>query len=205
MQINFKQLFFFLIIVLKIKNHTFLDISKQNFQYTTSANPINPVIYTLPTNSYYTYYTPSAQTSQSSSSVNIQGTVYPDHPVPYGTGYYYNPGVTFTVKADRKAGINNEAQQSYNINKMKFDNVVKEMKDLKTELFGNPDSDMQIYRKNRDGIYDSQWLMRAKKIAKILELEELLDYYEKNHNNVSSKQTKLDENTLSISSKNLRK
>lgn len=205
MQINFKQLFFFLIIVLKIKYHNFLDISKHDIQYSTSPYPINPVIYTLPINSYYTYYTPSAQTSQSSSSVNIQGTVYPNHPVPYGTGYYYDPGVTFSVKADRKTGINNEAQQSYNINKMKFDNVVKEMKDLKSELFGNSDADMQIYRKNRDGIYDSQWLMRAKKIAKILELEELLDYYEKNHNNIIYKQTKIDENTPSIPSKNLRK
>ena len=110
---------------------------------------------------------------------HFQGTVYPNQPVPYGTGYYYDPGVTFNVKANRKVESFNKNDQ-----KLKFQLVVKEMKDLKIDLFGNADYNMEAYKKNKDGIYDSNWLKRARKIAKILELEELLDYYENNNKNI---------------------
>jgi len=57
---------------------------------------------------------------------------------------------------------------------------------LKTELFGNPNVDMKFYRENRKAYFDGQWLQRAQKISKVLELEELVSFY-KNKNDVEKK------------------
>jgi len=53
---------------------------------------------------------------------------------------------------------------------------------MKMELFGNAEADMSIYKKN-----DKEWLDKAHKIAKVLELEELLEFYQKNHKTPQNK------------------
>jgi len=141
-------------------------------------------------------YIPPTTYSSPSGTETVHGTVYPNYPVPYGTGYYYSDNApTFTVRADRKNVIAWEKEEFIH----KFDEVFKEIKTLKQELFGNSDTDMTKYR-NKKPYYDANWIARAKKISKILELEELLKFYEKNSSEANRQSTKRTE-----SSSNLRK
>jgi hypothetical protein len=65
----------------------------------------------------------------------------------------------------------------------RFQDVIDDVKVLKIELFGNSDESMDFFKRNRNA-YDAKVLQRSMKIAKILELEELLDYYQKQHINL---------------------
>jgi len=143
----------------------------------TSANVIDTPSWTIPhtVSSYsypyspYSYYTPS--------------------PIPYGTGYYSSPGSTWSYswRKDGKKGNPSEVTGKREESpKSPFVDVTKEIKDLKTELFGNPNVDMKFYRENRKAYFDGQWLQRAQKISKVLELEELVSFY-KNKNDVEKK------------------
>jgi hypothetical protein len=58
----------------------------------------------------------------------------------------------------------------------KFPDVVKDIQTLKTELFDDANQNMDFYKRNRNA-YNPQILRKSMKIAKILELEELLEFY----------------------------
>ena len=59
----------------------------------------------------------------------------------------------------------------------KFQDVINDIRAIKIELFGNPEENMDFFKRNKN-VYDSKLLQRSMKIAKILELEELLQFYE---------------------------
>jgi hypothetical protein len=61
----------------------------------------------------------------------------------------------------------------------KFQDVINEIKSIKIELFGNPEENMDFYKRNKNA-YDPKLIERLTKIAKIIELEELLDFYNSN-------------------------
>jgi hypothetical protein len=61
----------------------------------------------------------------------------------------------------------------------KFQDVINEIKTIKIELFGNSEENMDFYKRNKNA-YDPKLIYRLTKIAKILELEELLDFYNSN-------------------------
>ena len=58
----------------------------------------------------------------------------------------------------------------------KFNNTMDEVRLLKIELFGNPHENMDFYKRNKNA-YDVLILQRSTKIAKIMELENLLGLY----------------------------
>jgi hypothetical protein len=70
----------------------------------------------------------------------------------------------------------------------KFNDVINEIRTKKIELFGDPEENMDFYKRNRN-VFDSRILERSYKIAKILELEELLQFY-LNQNNSNLKKLK---------------
>lgn len=75
----------------------------------------------------------------------------------------------------------NNSLKSSSTNKSKFQDVLSELRSIKIELFGNPEENMDFYKRNRN-IYDGKILQRSMKISKVLELEELLDFYNTNTN-----------------------
>jgi hypothetical protein len=62
----------------------------------------------------------------------------------------------------------------------RFQDVIKDIKSLKIDIFGNAEESMDFYKRNRNA-YDPKLLERSMKIAKILELEELLEFYQRQH------------------------
>jgi hypothetical protein len=59
----------------------------------------------------------------------------------------------------------------------KFNDVINDIRAKKIELFGNPEENMDFYKRNKN-VFDTRVLERSFKIAKILELEELLQFYD---------------------------
>jgi hypothetical protein len=80
----------------------------------------------------------------------------------------------------------------------KFQDVINEIKTIKIDLFGNPEENMDFYKRNKNA-YDPKLIERLTKIAKILELEELLDFYNSNKKRSSSFSSS--EHLLNISEK----
>jgi hypothetical protein len=80
----------------------------------------------------------------------------------------------------------------------KFDGALNELQQLKIELFGDPDKNMDFYKRNRNA-YDPKLLERFQKIFHILELEDLIDFYketsEKSHKNVKEQENVNKSNT----------
>lgn len=84
----------------------------------------------------------------------------------------------------------------------RFQDVINEIKTLKVDLFGNSQESMDFYKRNRNA-YDSKMLQRSIKIAKILELEELLEFYNNNNKNSenNNKERKLDNEIAKVEKK----
>jgi len=177
---------------------TTANIVDNPYSYTTST-PFSQLVTPYTYQAYPSYY----QTN----GISISNT-----PVPYGTGYYYSPGNTWYYYGRKEPAsvqsnqipLNNDTKKenSLSFRKNGFQDVINDIKSLKNEIFGNPDADMAFYKKNKNAYYDSQWLVRAQKISKILELEELLEFYNKNNNNDNiNVQTKIEKKEAAKESK----
>jgi hypothetical protein len=92
-------------------------------------------------------------------------------------------------EARRVNSISISSEENSHSSLEKFQDVTNEVKSLKTELFGNPNENMDFYKRNRNA-YDAKVLQRAGKIAKILEMEELLDFYSQNNKSVAKRESK---------------
>jgi hypothetical protein len=68
----------------------------------------------------------------------------------------------------------------------KFQDVINEIRTIKIDLFGNPEESMDFYKRNKNA-YDPKLIQRLTKIGKVLELEELLEFY--NSNNSSKRKS----------------
>jgi len=163
-------------------------VTPHSYQYYPNTTPVFPNTYQFypasasitPTNYHY-YTTPSYPYYPVSYSA----------PIPYGTGYYYGPGVSyyfgrkepfFAQGPEMVSNNKTKQEKQQGLRKSGFQDVSEEIKNLKKEVFGNSNADMSFYKSNKNSFYDSKWLERAQKIAKILELEELLEFF-MNHNN----------------------
>jgi len=163
----------------------------------TSANIIDddgPSSYYAP--SYYYPGFVQVATPHTSNAYTASGNIYPSHPVPYGYGYYYSANApSYSIYYRNGPDLENPSsplnnQDMFNKNSMSstlpikedYSNLYGDIKKMKLELFGNSEEDMALYRSNKKGNFDKAWLDRAHKIDKILELEELLDFYQKSHN-----------------------
>jgi hypothetical protein len=60
-----------------------------------------------------------------------------------------------------------------------FQDIINEIRTLKIGLFGDPDENMDFYKRNKNA-YDPKIIEKMTKIGKILELEELLEFYNNN-------------------------
>jgi len=83
------------------------------------------------------------------------------------------------------------AEKSYlvkSITNLKFKDVISEIRNLKIELFGNPMENMDFFKRNKN-VYNSEAIKRASKIAKILELEDVMEI---NYNDTVNKTNKVD-------------
>jgi len=163
-----------------------------------------------PSYSYYpsSYYSPGYYSRPYYSNYAVSGSVYPSHPVPYGSGYYYSanaPSYSIGFRKDQNLAKgtllgNNSNLKTPIINTPKnerinnpivlpknqdFSDISRDIKNMKLELFGNAEADMSFYKKNRNAYFDKAWLEKAHKIAKILELEELVEFYQKKPQNSS--------------------
>lgn len=65
--------------------------------------------------------------------------------------------------------------------KFQFQDIINEIRTLKINLFGDPEENMDFYKRNKKA-YDPKIIQKMTKIGKVLELEELLEYYNKNSN-----------------------
>ena len=104
----------------------------------------------------------------------VNSNVYWNSYIPTTSYYNWRKEAVSTPNATLAQSIEKNASVNFNF---KFKDVISELKNLKTDLFGNPEADMKIYRKNKIPYYDSRWIQRAHKIVKVLELEELLQFY----------------------------
>jgi hypothetical protein len=156
-----------------------------------------------------TYNTPLYTTNYPLSYSYTPATYYTSTPSSYS---FYPKTLTYTPSLNvfnplysRKDSIQQENTLQENVdeniipkrtdNTNKFQDVINEIKTLKIEIFGNPEESMDFYKRNRNS-YDARALQRAQKIAKILELEELLDFYNSQHNKLEdNKGLKRDEST----------
>lgn len=64
----------------------------------------------------------------------------------------------------------------------KYADIINEIKLNKIDLFGKPDQNMDFYKRNKN-VYSTKAIERMTKINKILELEELLEFYINNQAN----------------------
>ena len=213
--LNFKQILLLIILVNSSISFNSFKSSKNLLESTSSKRDIiywTPTTANIIDNPYpYSTSSPYAQVATpytyQQSPYNIPQTFpqsnspslipqsllnYPTYPVQHG--YYYSPGTTFYYGKNEKISTVAEnkdkipqANKNISARKSNFEDVIGEVKSLKSELFGNGEADMSFYKKNKNAYYDAQWLQRAQKISKILELEELLEFYEKNNKKVEIK------------------
>ena len=191
--INIIKKLFILILIIKTsisfksfnKNQNLISSipAKRDYIYytPTSANIIDP--------GYSTYVSPITQYSSPYTYSPYYSTpvIYPNTQVPYGYGYSFSPGSSWYYGRKESSSAQSIESQSKNLEKKrvadglnKFQDVIGEIKGLKLELFGKEDADMKFYRANKNTYFDNELLKRAEKISKVLELEELLDFYSKN-------------------------
>jgi hypothetical protein len=84
-------------------------------------------------------------------------------------------------KEEKRPEVSYRSESTMSSSTSRFQDVINEVKSLKIELFGNETESMDFYKRNRNA-YDPVILQRQQKIAKILELEELLEFYNSNKN-----------------------
>ena len=97
------------------------------------------------------------------------------------------------VELNTKYRKTNDANASANANvdadvSSKFKDIINEVRTLKIGLFGDPDENMDFYKRNKKA-YDPKIIEKMTKIGKILELEELLEFYTTNKRKFLTKNT----------------
>ena len=76
------------------------------------------------------------------------------------------------ILEDAQVGNRLNNSSSFGI-ESEFSDTIRDIRKIKIELFGNPEANMDFYKRNKNA-YDARILQRSMKIAKILELESLL-------------------------------